>query len=98
LIKRIIALPGQSFKIEGGKVYIDGSSTPLEEPYVKDEAYIDRGYQYTQGVVPEGHVFVMGDNRNDSYDSRELGYIPLSDIIGEAVFRFWPLSEMKVVK
>jgi signal peptidase I len=98
LVKRVIALPGESFEIRNGRVYINGSETPLDEPYVKNEGYIERGYRFNEGTVPEGHIFVMGDNRNDSMDSREIGYISMEDIIGEAIFRFWPLQEVQLIK
>lgn len=98
LIKRIIALPGEKYEIDlKGEVYIDDSSIPLMEPYTLEEEYVDKNYSFTQGIVPDNAVFVMGDNRNDSQDSRILGYIPVKSLIGVAVVRFWPLDEFEIM-
>ncbi len=89
LIKRIIALPGETIAITGGVVYIDGN--PLNEPYLKD------GYTNTEMselTVPEGMLFCMGDNRLNSLDSRSLGCIDRKQIIGKAVFRLFPFSKI----
>ena len=87
LIKRIIGLPGERVTIADGRVYSDG--VPLDEPYLT---------QPTQGggrswVVPPLHVFVMGDNRSVSYDSREGGAIPRGKIIGKSWLIVWPLHD-----
>lgn len=91
LIKRVIGLPGERVTIADGRVYIDGRA--LDEPYVT---------QPTQGggrtwVVPPLTVFVMGDNRSASRDSRVFGPVSLDQIVGRAVFRYWPLAEIGVV-
>jgi len=89
LIKRVIALPGETIAISGGVVYIDGK--PLEEPYLKD------GYTNTsmsEMTVPEGMLFCMGDNRLNSLDSRTLGFVDQKRIVGKAVFRLFPLSKI----
>ena len=88
LIKRVIALPGETIAISGGVVYIDGK--PLDEPYTKD------GYTGTvmsELTVPDGMIFVMGDNRQNSIDSRALGCIDQKQIIGKAVLRLFPLGK-----
>jgi signal peptidase I len=88
LIKRVIGLPGERVTVANGHVYIDGEL--LEESYVGER---------TEGVtlswiVPPFHVFVMGDNRNNSRDSRIFGPVPLETILGHAIFRYWPLSKL----
>jgi len=87
LIKRVIGLPGETLEIRNGVVYIDGK--PLDEPYVNGKP---RG-SYPPTVIPEGYVFVMGDNRNNSNDSRAFGPIPIEDIVGHAWMRYWPLDD-----
>jgi len=112
-IKRVIALPGETVKVEGDQVYINGE--PLDETYLQeayDEAHA-RGALYNRydgdrsnfpnssfpdGVVPEGTVFVMGDNRPNSEDSRMIGYIPTDRIVGRADLIFWPIKDFKLVK
>lgn len=95
-IKRIIGLPGEKVIITGGKVYINDSQIPLDEPYLKEIPVGDFGpYQ-----VPEDSFFVMGDNRNDSWDSRYWynTYVKKEKILAKAVCRFWPLDQMKLIK
>lgn len=67
-IKRIIALPGETIEIKNAEVFIDGSETPLEEPYLKEEWIVENDGMTLE--VPEGCYFVMGDNRNNSLDGR----------------------------
>lgn len=93
-VKRIIGLPGEMIKIHGGVVYINDQ--PLPEPYITpDRAPIGEFGPY---IIPEGNVFVMGDNRNNSQDSRYWGPLPLENIKGEAWLRFWPLNRAGVIK
>lgn len=89
-VKRAIALPGETIEIRNSTVYIDGE--PLEEDYVSDFEYFD----YGPLTVPEGHVFVMGDNRYNSMDSRALqvGPIPQDAIVGRGLFVIWPPESM----
>lgn len=87
-LKRIIGLPGETVEIRDGKVYIDGSSEPLDEPYLAETPYGDFGpYE-----VPEDCYFVLGDNRNNSKDSRywENTYVERSKIIAKAVWMYYP--------
>lgn len=90
-VKRIIGMPGETVVIEDAKVYIDG--VLLEETYIKEKWIIDAG-QYTY-VVPEDSYFVMGDNRNNSKDSRywKNTYVQDEQLLGEAVFCYWPFKD-----
>ncbi|MFB9324554.1 signal peptidase I [Paenibacillus aurantiacus] len=88
LVKRLIGLPGDVIDIREGQLYINGE--PQEEKYVKGSTYA--GSLSMPYTVPEGHVFVMGDNREHSTDSRDLGPIALSSLEGKAIFRLWPLN------
>jgi signal peptidase I len=84
VIHRIVALPGEEVKVEDGKVYINGSPTPLDEPYAHGD-----GASYGPALVPEGEYFILGDNRdNTSYEM-----VPRGNIIGKAWFSIWPLSD-----
>lgn len=87
LIKRIIGLPGDTVTIQGGTVSING--TPLEEPYLKETMRKDETFSIT---VPDGGYFMMGDNRNDSFDARywENKIVYEENITGKAVLRYWP--------
>lgn len=87
-IKRIVGLPGERLEIRGGQVYIDDQ--PLDEPYIAAPMLQD----YDEIVIPEGHYMVMGDNRNNSHDSRAsvVGPIPRDLIVGRAVAISWPLD------
>ena len=89
-IKRIIGVEGDRIKIEEGKVYLNGEE--LDEPYL-DEGVITEGGVYTDIVVPEGYVFVMGDNRSHSTDSRNFGCVPVERLESRVAFRFWPFSK-----
>ncbi|MCR5527160.1 MAG: signal peptidase I [Lachnospiraceae bacterium] len=85
-IKRIIGMPGDTVQIEDGKVYINGEA--LKEDYLNVKTEGSFG-PYT---VPEGHYFMLGDNRNNSADSRYWNntYVAKDKIIGKAVFKYWP--------
>lgn len=87
-IKRIIGLPGDTVEIADGKVYVNGEA--LAENYLQD--YPD--YQWGPEVVPQDQYLVLGDNRNNSFDSHLWGFVPRENIIGRAVVRFWPLNRM----
>jgi len=87
-IKRVIGAPGQTVEVQKGRVYLD--KTPLEEGYIAEPP----DYHWGPAQVPEGQVFVMGDNRNNSNDSHVWGFLPKENIIGRAFYRFWPLSRI----
>ncbi len=91
-IKRVIALPGEHLEIKDGKVYINGEE--LDEPYLQPDVTteISERTPYYNLVVPENCVFVMGDNRPASTDSRAFGCIPLEKIESKVWIRFWPFD------
>lgn len=92
-IKRVIAMENDEFMIQDGKVFINGKK--IIEDYIMNEPYIDRVADISQGKVPKGMMFVMGDNRNDSNDSRYFGFVPIKNIEGKANLRLWPFDEVK---
>lgn len=95
LIKRVIAVGGDTLSIEDGQVYLNGEL--LSEPYLNQTT---PAFELTGTVtVPEGHVFVMGDNRWDSHDSRwnDIGFVEVGDIVGKVFWRIWPLSSFGAV-
>ena len=91
-VKRVIGLPGDTIDIEDGKIYINGSAEPLQEDYLKEEWTVATG-PYTF-EVPEGSYFMMGDNRNDSWDARYWSntYVTKDKILGKALFTYWPFA------
>lgn len=90
LIKRVIGLPGETVTIGDGVVTINGQE--LQEPYIaQDPVY------FGEWKVPEGYLFVLGDNRNDSRDSHQWGLLPLENVIGKSVLIYWPPAEWKII-
>lgn len=89
-IKRIIGLPGDTINMTGGHVYVNGEQ--LIEPYIAADARNEGEW-----VVPGGHVFVLGDNRNNSQDSRSFGYVTMQNIIGKAIFIYWPPTDWSFI-
>jgi signal peptidase I len=93
LIKRVIGLPGETVEVKNGHVYIDGQL--LEEPFTTAET---RPGRYSKITVPPLHVFVLGDNRDRSNDSRSFGPVPIQNVIGKAWLSYWPPEDMGVVQ
>lgn len=87
-VKRVIGLPGETVEIKDGKVYINGSQTPLDDSFTPETPTGD----YGSYVVPEGSYFMLGDNRNHSGDSRfwKQPYVEKEKIVGKAIFRYFP--------
>ncbi|MNO85174.1 Signal peptidase IB [compost metagenome] len=106
-IKRVIGVAGDTVKVEGDVVTVNGEV--VNETYIQgaiDAAHSNNALYnnkdfpnetFTDGTVPKGHVFVMGDNRSDSTDSRMIGYVPLGDIVGRADLIFWPLKDITLI-
>ena len=90
LIKRVIGLPGEMVSVHNGVVSVNG--VPLTEPYIASPPAYDGDW-----VVPEGQLFVLGDNRNDSRDSHQWRFLPLENVIGKAVLIYWPPEEWQII-
>lgn len=90
LVKRVVALPGETVSAHGGKVWV--GDRPVSEPYVSRPCHGTDDFGPV--TVPRGELFVMGDNRCDSFDSRMFGPIPRSSIIGRAFVIMWPISRV----
>ena len=101
-IKRVIGVPGDTVEIrDDGIVYVNGIA--LDEPYTytNDEGVpepTDAGGDQNRWVVPDGELFVMGDHRQRSADSRVFGTIPISNVIGRAFLRYWPISTFGILE
>lgn len=94
-VKRLIGLPGDTIEIKDGFLYRNGEK--VEEPYIEEKIK----YTFHQVTVPEDHYFLLGDNRNESFDShswKETPFVAEEDIIGKAIFRYYPLDEMGPMK
>ena len=92
-IKRVIATPGDTIEIREGRVLVNDQL--LTEDYILEKTRSE----YPKSTVPEGRIFVMGDNRNNSEDSRfaDVGFVPYDLIKGKAVLVFWPISQYKTL-
>lgn len=98
-VKRIIAIPGDKLEIKDGDIYVNDNK--IEETYLyKDTDTFPMTFVLANNplIIPEDKYFVMGDNRNHSSDSREWGLVDRSEIVGRAIFRWWPVNNMGVVK
>ena len=92
LIKRVVGLPGEAVEVRGGQVYIDGKL--LEEPWGPPPG----GGHYGPKTIPPLHIFVLGDNRGASNDSRSFGPVLIEHIVGNAWFSYWPLEYVGFVE
>jgi signal peptidase I len=91
-IKRVIGLPGDVVGIKDSQLYLNGMIVP--EPYVLHQEYGDFG----PVVVPEQYFFVLGDNRNNSQDSRNWGFVPKKKLVGKAQVIFWPFNRAGTIR
>ncbi len=91
LIKRVAGVEGDEIRVQGGALFVNGETQ--DEPYLNQEIP-DTSTPYGPQTVPEGHVFVLGDNRGNSGDSRVFGPVPVENIEGEAFLVFWPPSHI----
>lgn len=97
-IKRVIGEPGDIVEMRNDQLYINGE--PVAEPYLDESKAASSGLLTNDFYqeVPEGHIFVMGDNRQNSRDSRSIGPVPIDSVVGRADIIIWPFSEIKFVK
>lgn len=93
-IKRVIGIPGDQVRISSGRVYLNGKA--IDEDYVPAEFLDSRSYPVT--VIPPGTYFVLGDHRSMSNDSRDFGPVPRSYIYGKAVFGYWPVEKLGMLR
>lgn len=98
-IKRLVGLPGDTVEIKGGSIYINGEPAP--------EAIFNQIYYYNKGefgnelgkiTVPKDSYFVLGDNSATSKDSRYWGFVAKGDLLGQAMFIYWPLQRIRIVR
>ncbi|NYE58126.1 signal peptidase I [Carboxydothermus ferrireducens] len=92
-IKRVIGLPGETLEIKNNTVYINGK--PLKENYLPAKMEME---PFGPFKIPKDAIFVMGDNRQHSADSRYFGAVPIKNIKGRAVLTYWPLNRVKVLR
>lgn len=90
-VKRVIGTPGDSIVIRAKKVYVNNQE--IVEPYIADASAYNGSW-----VVPEGNLFVLGDNRNLSSDSHSWGYVPINMVVGKALIIYWPLYQVKILE
>jgi len=91
LIKRIIGIPGDTVTVQDGVLSVNGAV--VDEPYINAPPAYNGTWQ-----VPEGNLFVLGDNRNDSRDSHQWGLLPIQNVIGRSVLIYWPPEEWQIIR
>lgn len=90
-IKRVIGLPGDQVSINDGKLYVNNQA--IDEPYIAARPAYPGNWE-----VPEGQLFVLGDNRNNSSDSHNWGTVPIDYVIGRAIFVYWPPEQWGIIE
>ncbi|MCQ6274074.1 signal peptidase I [Bacillus sp. V3B] len=106
-IKRVIGLPGDTIEYRDDTLYVNG--TAYEEPYLDEykkqvidgpltNSFTLRETPVGSDVVPEGHLFVMGDNRRFSKDSRHIGTVPMEEVLGKTSVIYWPIEDVRLIK
>src|SRR5699024_2494547 len=103
-VKRVIGLPGDDIVYKNDKLYVNGEY--VEEPFLDPFKEVRDGKPHTEDftlegvtgseIVPEGKLFVMGDNRRESLDSREIGFVDAGTLVGKVDVKYWPVSEMQL--
>ncbi|EFM13036.1 signal peptidase I [Paenibacillus curdlanolyticus YK9] len=110
-IKRVIGVPGDKIRYEGDDLYVNDQKVdetylkePIAQAHAKGELYNNSAMtpnypneRFTESVVPEGHIFVLGDNRPNSKDSRMIGFVDMDNVIGRSDVIFWPLNKVRVI-
>ncbi len=98
-IKRLAGLPGETIEIKGGSIYVNDKPAP--EPIFNRIYYYNRGEFAAEGqkiIVPKDSYFVLGDNSASSKDSRYWGFVPKDNLLGKALFVYWPLQRIRIIK
>ena len=96
-VKRVIGLPGEYIEIIGGRVYINDAAEPLQEDYLLETPTGD----FPRTLIPDDCYFVMGDNRNDSHDSRywsTTNFVKEDQILGKSIFVYWPITKVRIIE